>query len=775
MRPRPASGHLRDERGILGVIRSDPAGQRHRRGMNHLATVRCLAFAVLTSFVLALSAPAQEGATPGSVGLSQPGQRIAMPTGPTDVTRSAALESFDDGLGGGGQNFRCRFAKTGMTLEPALGAAVANEHYVTLRPTAVVRGGLVAASLPASAAPARSGTTARYQHAPGLVERYEVTPEHVALSWVFDERPAGDSDLVVRYALDTNLPDPEVDADGGLAFVIPGVGGVRIGGVTGVAADGATAMGDVRWQPGVLELVLPARFVDEATYPLVLDPAIGPIVTAGTTVTPIGETDVAYDATTDRFLIVYLAVFSASNYEIRAQRVDTTSQLVGNYITVANSGLQSSVCVANLDGRDRFGIAFRQVVGNTFTVQFAAVTGSTVSHTSQLAVSSTNDFSIVDIGCDVNAPNGSSRGFVAVWEDDNLDRISGRRVYFAANDVLLSPLPFTVFADGGFTVPYSYHEPAISRAGSDAGDLLVVARYWSGLGPVNQVRARTVSSDGSAPGPIASVHTTTGVIDGVTVDGYGGRWVIAWEDPAANLIPTRSVRADPMGPGLLLGTVVTPIGGARQPALGYTPGRTWLGYRLTGISTSLRIEALDSVACTTCNDVFNGAAGSSQVAISTTTSGGATDREHALATWRTGLSIYCQLLRSYGTGSLANLGGACGNAGSQSFSHVPGIGSSGLVCTLSGLPPTALLTVFNFSPVANAVPCGPCQWTPFQVTSTPPIVGGSAAVEFPIPCLVSLVSLQFETQWTTLDLSQVPCPQFPGIVLSERQLLTLGQ
>ena len=83
--------------------------------------------------------------------------------------------------------------------------------------------------------------------------------------------------------------------------------------------------------------------------------------------------------------------------------------------------------------------------------------------------------------------------------------------------------------------------------------------------------------------------------------------------------------------------------------------------------------------------------------------------------------------------------------------------------------------MFNFSPVANAVPCGPCQWTPFQVTSTPPIVGGSAAVEFPIPCLVTLVSLQFETQWTTLDLSQVPCPQFPGIVLSERQLLTLGQ
>jgi hypothetical protein len=97
-----------------------------------------------------------------------------------------------------------------------------------------------------------------------------------------------------------------------------------------------------------------------------------------------------------------------------------------------------------------------------------------------------------------------------------------------------------------------------------------------------------------------------------------------------------------------------------------------------------------------------------------------------------------------------------------------------LVNTLSGLPPTTLAAIFNFSAPTTTSVCGPCVWTPFSVTLSPPILAGSASVEFAVPCLQSLVGAQFETQWTTIDFSQAPCPFFPGLTNSNRLLLTIG-
>ena len=41
--------------------------------------------------------------------------------------------------------------------------------------------------------------------------------------------------------------------------------------------------------------------------------------------------------------------------------------------------------------------------------------------------------------------------------------------------------------------------------------------------------------------------------------------------------------------------------------------------------------------------------------------------------------------------------------------------------------------------------------------------------------LPSLVGAQFESQWTTIDFTQSPCPLFPGLALSDRRLVTIGQ
>ena len=141
-----------------------------------------------------------------------------------------------------------------------------------------------------------------------------------------------------------------------------------------------------------------------------------------------------------------------------------------------------------------------------------------------------------------------------------------------------------------------------------------------------------------------------------------------------------------------------------------------------------------------------------------------------------GYQVRAQRLRSYGTGgTITNRGGGCGIRGTQAFSHNPAIGSNDFECSISGLPAGALLTIFNLSAIVPKLVCGPCQWVPFAITVTPPIVANSASVSFPIPCLPSLVGETFETQWTTLDFAQAPCGLLPGFVVSDRSAFSIGQ
>ena len=73
------------------------------------------------------------------------------------------------------------------------------------------------------------------------------------------------------------------------------------------------------------------------------------------------------------------------------------------------------------------------------------------------------------------------------------------------------------------------------------------------------------------------------------------------------------------------------------------------------------------------------------------------------------------------------------------------------------------------------VACGACVWVPLQVTLSPPILGTSAFVDFGILYEPSLVGALFESQWTTIEFTQSPCPLFPGLLLSDRRLVTIGQ
>ena len=710
--------------------------------------------------------------------------------------RNSGLRPATNGRGlfGGGADYRVHLRMEGMRYEPALGLLAPTTQHLALSPVSVRRGTAVVAQLPSFAPPAQAERMARYEHAPGVSEGYDVRPEGVELSWRFEYPLAGDGDLVVRYAIDTSLPAPTA-VDGGLVFAHPEFGGVKIGGVTGIDARGAKVAGGMRYLAGALELSLPGPFVATATYPIVLDPLIGTAfgVSAGLTYAD-AQPDVANDAATNRFLVVWQRTFSATNTDVRGQLVSGLG-LAGGTIFFGSSGVASRPRVANLGTRQRFGVAWTQLVGATSSVELecvGAVTGL-ITHSLTSSSSTTATYADVDIGGEPDAPVGGVAGFVLCYEDNVVDAIRARRIWFNPSDALLSNNPISVFTDT--VLGSTYVKPAISRAAAADGKFLVVARRNSVLFGTSSIVAAVVTSNTSTLGPTITVYSNSSdTVSVPDVDGYASKWVVAWEQEAIGFpysaVVAAPVSLDAPGTALIVGSSSS-VGGttlaqASVPSVGYTPGKTWLGYH--NLSTlpfqpsvaTLRARGIDSGTCTLGTDTLSVTdyGGQTRIVVATNTSGGQTSGDEALAVYEESFDdVYAQRLQNHSnSGSITNLGGGCGTGVVQFFPHSynPAIGSSGCVCSVGGLPATALATIFNFAEPGVPIACGVCVWTPFSVTLSPPIVGTSASVEFPIPYLTSLAGAIFETQWTTIDFTQAPCAVFPGVVLSNRSQLTIG-
>ncbi|MEO6596243.1 MAG: hypothetical protein ABIP94_15960, partial [Planctomycetota bacterium] len=453
-------------------------------------------------FVVATALPiAAQGLLPSPI---QPvGDRIA-------ATANSGLQVATDGPGliGGGCDYRVRFDEAGVRYEPALGSSAPTTRFVHMAAIALHRGGQAILTLPSGSAPVANDKRATYAHAAGIAERYDVRPEGVALSWQFAERPAGSGDLVVRYAVHTDLGAPIAD-ERGLSFSSSN-GGVHIDGVTGIDARGASVRGSINWVDGGIELSLPAAFIDTASYPLVLDPLIGTQINVSVGLTyDDGEPDAAYDAGTGRFLVVWRRTFSATNIDVRGQMVFATGQLAGSTIFFGSSGTVSPPRVANIGGNDRFGVVWSQLVGTTSTVQFQAVAtpSGALDAITALDTTTTSVHGPADIGSDPEAQNGSGRGCCVVWEDEDFDAIRMQRVYYFSNGSLGLAGQFAVFLDG--LLGPSYKEPSLSRAASADGWLLLAVTRRNPLSGSSAIEARMIKVDGSLVGIIGTVASSS--------------------------------------------------------------------------------------------------------------------------------------------------------------------------------------------------------------------------------------------------------------------------
>ncbi|MCA8949313.1 MAG: hypothetical protein KDE27_07410 [Planctomycetes bacterium] len=200
----------------------------------------------------------------------------------SDSAPSVVIARHADGaIAACSPRFSARFDTEAVTI-----AALATEApaVLGLRYVAATRGTFAAAD-DRQPPPQRDGHRIEFVRG-DIVERYEVTESGFEQSFTIASRPAGAGDLVLTIATSGNVRAAARDAaHGELTFTAANGSAIRYG--AAIAFDrGRTHRVDVLTEydgAGELRLRVPADFVDRARYPIVVDPAVGPVLTVAET------------------------------------------------------------------------------------------------------------------------------------------------------------------------------------------------------------------------------------------------------------------------------------------------------------------------------------------------------------------------------------------------------------------------------------------------------------------------------------------------------------
>ena len=298
-----------------------------------------------------------------SFALLSSGLAVAQQSPLRDVQDLAAdyalVQRLDGALWGLGRAYSTRFDANGPVFHPA--NKTSHELVsVALFTTALGRGQSLL-PVPPPEAPVEQGRTVRYVRGP-WTEQYDVRPDGMKQSFVFDAIPDGDGDLVVAMQVKTQLPLRAADAST-VTFGDEQLE-VRIAGVVGIDGQGRRTTGSLAYGNGTLSLRLPHAFVQHATLPLVLDPLI-----SSTTLTPAGTSLVdsihaAYDASTDKYLVVWCTGYGQMNLgEVRGCFVP------GGPVLLAAIDDNRDVWVADNNLRDCFVVSW--TLGAPLTFPFS--------------------------------------------------------------------------------------------------------------------------------------------------------------------------------------------------------------------------------------------------------------------------------------------------------------------------------------------------------------------------------------------------------------------
>lgn len=293
---------------------------------------RCLpSFLLLLSAVLG-PAPAQDQAVPDRV--PAPADFTAARAGSQVAGFQSVRTAYDKGAPGG----FARFADDGVVV------ALGDRTEVAFRLLGWERGGVRREIESRVEPPGLENGRVAYRRG-AVRERYEPNGDGVEQTFVFDERPEGAGDLLLRVGVRGNVVAPAVPAaHQALRFVA--ADGQQLGYGEAWAIDHAgrrVPMTTSYDGLGTIHLSVPAEFVESARFPLVVDPVIG-TASALAGATPIGP-DVTYDETRNRFFVVWI-----DYHTLYGQIFDGDGVPLGSPFTLTTSRYATAIAVTVVDG-----------------------------------------------------------------------------------------------------------------------------------------------------------------------------------------------------------------------------------------------------------------------------------------------------------------------------------------------------------------------------------------------------------------------------------------
>lgn len=710
-----------------------------------------LALAGTAAFLLALSLPSQV-------------VRPLTAMGPTFAVTQAACGVFrvGDAPWAHGATYKAELTAAGVHFMPALGRRSPRTRSLHVRLANFGRSG--GGRLPVMPSPPRvlgeggPKPIVEYSHA-GCHERYEVRADGLAQSFHFDALPAGRGDLVVSLVVDTDLPLAASDAQQ-VQFVDPAYGGVGLRGVFGIDARNHRVEGTCRCTSTpaagggyTVLLSLPAAFVEHAALPLVLDPLLGTVLLPGAGPDD-SYMDVAYEPTTDRYLVVWDRSSSLLAVDLVGQRLDGQGAMVGGLLTLRAGvvGLSRNRVVA-VDARDAFVAAWSEagVQTDISAVAIDAATG-TVGPIVGIGSPTGNDFA-PDLG--VASPLDPAA--ILVWTAPG-PTVRGTRLSLSGTGTLTPGAVVDVSAAG------LGRDPQVSH-GQANGRLLV--GYWHATssridGAVLDANLQVLASPTLVP--------VTAALRNFALDGDGDRWVCASEVSSMTNgdLFARSIEWHAATSQAVVGAAVPVAGGGvtaeKWPSVGWLGGSAAVGFVRVDMQsptyvTSTAAATLDAVACTPCEAPAIATSlpvgyGHFETRIAVRPQPPGTSSE-LLLVWNeddpvAGVLVRARRFRS-DDGQELDLGGGCGGGIASHTCARTGNGNYQL--RLAGAPagqPTLLLLGSSL----QLVGCGACTIGPDPSTGTVLFVGtvsgsGAAAQNLALPAQPGLVGFVFFQQWLT--------------------------
>lgn len=711
-----------------------------------------------------------------------------------DIQSARGLVQQDGETVGFAAGYKAFFNQGGVEYTPALGKMAERNMPLRFTLQSVRRGSQLLLDATGTAPqPAIAGNWVVYDRG-DIDEKYEVRLDGVEQVFTFDKRLEGQGDLVVRGRIDSELV-PATNQDGSFSWLLPGVGGVHYGLVTGVDAHGNRVRGELRRDGNSIEMSLPAAFVDAASFPLALDPLIGSEFQVGTGNN--SDPDVSYDLSNNVYLVVWQNRYSTIDIDVYGQRLNgSTGAVVGGSFTLDFTTLTCTTPrVANVNTTNQFLCVWQQGASGFGPWDIAGrridAAAGTLSATVLIASSGDNEMT----PCVSGEAAAADNEVIVAWKNQT-NGIEARQVTVTAAGNPVNDPTVVLFAATLFAGP-----PTLSKCGGTVGRHVIA---WSdGFITDTEIYAQCIDRNLNLLGTLRTVTANTVNDSFPSIDGDGTDFLVVWAQAEAAANPRSNLRMEGLRyNGATLVTVinersVSSVAGIDEstPDVCYLGRKYGVVYRseVTGLPLydDTFLQIIEGPTLELCGprfmlDGLNATANSNyenvQRCVGKYAGSGSTTNDEAMAVFGEALNVppfssvvIATRFEGVGPGGpIVNLGAGCGSLGLHDTTGGGfALGNNTFTYRCNGVSTFDVMFLSLAFPVPPLV-CGGCTLVnpaSFAFQANPGT--GTVTSVFALPCNPIYLGTPLDSQWVAFNSTGMLCPIAPGLSASNRLRATL--